>query len=420
MPRRRALPLLLLPALMLTACGGPAKTGSAHETHRGLPPLLARAPKPKAMLRPVATETSLGRQGGASLQAPLTGTGQDTITLQLTPDGDGQVNITQGAATIFQKQHVSGASVLAFGRRHLPVLLLQDSFNLCGSGGCQTSAYTWSPSRQAMLPVPAPGIPAYRWSPGRRQFLLSSAPLIGGLFGFVTPGRDGIVLQARTYDVWQHSLAQSYAYAPGLSATGGWVAVGAPRYTPSGRESGVAFADPGQALLALLTARSMGFQAQVAQVSASPADEAAVWRNLRAIGAWQGTLYAILPAPQVQVTGATATASDRITGLVGQGPQAKLEAYEVTAVVAKIGAAYLVQDAHLAPLAVRVRSAASVLAAIRRTRLLLRDLARDGNPPLVVQAVGQQWQVSLAGRGSMQDQPWIEIDALTGKVGSMH
>ncbi len=412
MPKLRAPFLVLLPALLLAACG---LQGSPVSRHAGLPPILGTAPSP-VLLRPVATATTLGLPGGGTLRAALTGQAADTVTVGLMPDGDGQVTIASGGRVLLRRGHVGAASILSFGRRHLPVLLLQDAFDLCGSGGCQTSAYTWSRVRRAFLPVPPPSVPVYLYRPDRRQFLQTLAPMPGGLFGFVAPGPVGVVLEARTYDVWQHTLAQSYSYAPGLSATGGWVAAGEARYAPSGREPGVAFSDPGQALLALLTARSLGFRAQVAQVSASPKDLPAILGNLRQTGTWQASLFAVLPAPEVQVTGTTAIATDRIAGLVGQGPRAKLEAYEVTAVLEKIGAAYLVQAAHLAPLAVKVRSASEVLAAIRASGRLLGELEKDGDPPLLVQAVGERWQVSLAGRGSMRDRPWIEIDALSGKV----
>lgn len=416
MPRNAAAALLLLPALLLVSCGGPGRNQSAARTQRALPPVLAKVPAQPALLVPVSSATTLGRQGNAHLKAALTGHGQDTVTLHLTRDGDGQVTVSAGSSTLFQRQHVSGASILQFGRRHLPVLLLQDSFDLCGSGGCATSAYTWSVANQAMLQVAPPVVPAYRYDPARHQFVQTFVAMIGGLFGYIVPGRDGIVLQARTYDPWQHSLSQSYAYAPGLSATGGWIAVGQARYSPVGAESGVAFADPGQALLALLSARSMDFRPQVEQVTDPAASLPDVWQNLRLIGSWQGSLFAILASPEVQTSGQTATASDRVSGLVGQGAEAKLQAYEVTAVLKRIGSNYFVETAHLAPLAVKVQSTLQVLTAIRADRALLQALARAGNPPLQIEAIGQEWQVSLVGQGSMQNQPWIEIDALTGKV----
>ena len=34
----------------------------------------------------------------------------------------------------------------------------------------------------------------------------------------------------------------------------------------------------------------------------------------------------------------------------------------------------------------------------------------------MIEAVGQTWQVGLAGVGSMHSQPWLEIDAVTGRV----
>ncbi len=415
MPHRSVLMLLLVPVLLLAGCG--TKSGTANvASHRGTPPVLAKAGAAPRVLRPDRTETTLGRKNLFRLQASLTGHGRDTITIRVLPGFDGQVTVTSGRTVIFQQQHVSGASVIDFGRRHLPLLLLQGSLMLCGSGGCTNTAYTWSATRHRMLPVPAPGIAAYQYAPKRRQFLATTVPETGGLFGYVVPGRLGIVLHGRTYDVWQHGLAVSYAYAPGLSGTGGWVAVGRTSYGPSGHMGGSPFTSPGQALLALLEARGLGFRSQVAEVAESPADEVSIWRDLSPIGSWQGSLVAIDPSPKITTSDALAIVSDRISGLVGTGAAASLHIDEVTAILRRVGTAYVVRSAHLAPIAVKVPTAMGVLSIIRADRALLRVLAKSGNPPLLVEAIGQQWQVSMARRGG-HDAPWIDIEAQNG---SMH
>ena len=417
MSRRRAMAAIVPGLLLLAACGGPAKTSGPKVA----PAVLAKAPAAPALVRPVATSTTLrGQETVATLTASLTGQGQDTITVRQSSDGDGQVTISDASgATIFHQDHVSGASVVTFGRRHLPVLLLQESFNLCGSGGCTSEAYTWSRSAKTMRAVAPPTEPAYRYSPSRRQFLQTSVPALGGLFGFVVPGSQGIVVQGRTYDPWQHVVSQDYAYAPGLSPTGGWVAVGTPAYAPSGRVQ-VSFPDPGQALLALLSARSLGFSRQVHQLLTPQASLGTVMKDLAPLGAFGGSVWDVELAPSVETTGDTASATERVTGLVGQGPAARLEAYEATAVEDQMGSQYLIASAHVAPLAVKVSSAVAVLERIRGDRALLKELGKAGDPPLVVQAAGQAWQVMQASTKSTQEQPWIEIDALTGALSHVH
>ncbi len=413
--RHRTMLTVVLLSGLLAGCSATVSLSPSRSTSQP-PAVLAKAPPLPSTLRPVATSTTLGPSGTTTLTAPLTGEGEDTITVRTTPGGDGQVKVTAGSAIIFQKQHVGGASVLEFGNAHLPVLLLQDSYNLCGSGGCVTSAYTWSAARQAMVVVPQPGATAYLYTPARRQFRETTVPQVGSLFGYIVPGSRGIVLTARTYDAWQHYLSQSYAYAPDLSPTGGWVPVGQPQFGPAGSQPASTFSDPGQALLALLSARSLDFRPQVRQLAATAAAQAALWQDLQPIAQWQGSLFAILPSPQVQSSASTATASDRISGLVGTGPQARLEVYEVTAELTRSGSGYLVTSAHLAPLAVKVRSVVQVLTLIRSRATLRKALAAAGDPPLLIWAAGQEWQVSLASRGSTRVHPWIVIDAVTGAV----
>jgi len=412
--RRVPVVATLLAASLLAGCSMTSHAGTGPSGR--LPPVLAKVPPGPATLRPVATSTTLGHSGKPVLTASLTGNGDDMITVQTTQTGDGQVTVTSGTAVLFHKEHVSGASVLVFGRDHLPVLLLQDSYNLCGSGGCVTSAYTWSPAKKAMVAVPQPRATGYLYSPAKRQFHEVAIPQFGSLFGYIVPGRRGIVLTARTYDAWQHDVAQDYAYAPDLSPTGGWVQVGNPRFAPAGSQPGINFADPGQALLALLSARSLGFRSQVQQVATTAAAQRALWRNLRAIVGWRGSLFAILPSPEVQSSASFTTASDRVSGLVGSGPTARLEVYEVTAELSKRASAYAVASAHVAPVAVKVPSAVAVLTLIRARAALRKGLAEAGDPPLLIQAVGQDWQVEFGARDSAQTRPWIQVDAVTGAV----
>ena len=399
--------------MLLAGCGGSPKAAPKGPT---LPAVLAPAPAAPTVLKPVASETTLGQTGVTSLKASLTGGAPDTIQVQPLPGFDGQVTVSEGSRTIFQSLHTSGVSVLEFGRRHLPVLLLQDSVSYCGSGGCATSAYTWSRTRHRMLAVPVPGIPAYRYDARRRQFVVTSLPVPGGLFGYVVPGGPGIIVHARTYDAWQHAIAQGYGYAPGLSPAGGWVAVGKPVYGPTTAETGFTWGGPAQTLQALLSARSLDFRAQVAQVSASPADASGVWRNLSPIGAWGGSLFSVDSSPQVTGTPSTTVVTDRVAGLRGAGASARLQVYEVTASLTRSGTAYHVRTAHLAPIAVKVKNILQVLAVIRSHRSLLRALAKAGDPPLQIDAVGQSWQVDMASQGGQTIRPWVDIDAVTGEV----
>jgi hypothetical protein len=106
----------------------------------------------------------------------------------------------------------------------------------------------------------------------------------------------------------------------------------------------------------------------------------------------------------------------RIAELVGIGAAASLHVDHVTAVLTQVGWAYAVRTARLAPMEANVPATLPVLAATRSDRALLRVLAKSGNPPLLVEAVGQRWQVSMARRGG-QDTPWIDIEAQNG---SMH
>jgi hypothetical protein len=399
--------------MLLAGCGSSPKATPKGPT---LPAVLAKAPAAPNVLKPLVSETTLGQTRVTSLKASLTGGRPDTIRVQSLPGFDGQVTVTEGTRIIFQSLHTAGVSVLEFGRRHLPVLLLQDSVSYCGSGGCATSAYTWSRTRHRMLPVPVPGTPAYRYDARRRQFVVTSLPLPGGLFGYVVPGGPGIIVHARTYDLWQHGITQGYGYAPGLSPTGGWVAVGKPVYGPSTAETGFTWGGPAQTVLALLDARALDFKAQVAQVSASSADASVIWRDLAPIGTWGGSLFSVDASPRVSTAGSTTVVTDRVAGLRGAGATATLQVYEVTASLTKAGSTYYVRTVHLAPVAVKVQDILQVLTIIRSDRSLLRTLAKAGYPALQVEAVGQRWQVDTASQGGQSVRPLVDIDAVTGAV----
>jgi hypothetical protein len=214
--------LALAVPTLLAACGAPGAGG-------------ATAARVLAPTRVVAF--SSGATGATALALPLTAPrARDRVDLRLAPSGYGMLRVTDGRGrTLLTLEHAGAVAVLEYGRRHLPVVVVQGDAYECGSGGCAYTAYTYDAARRAFVAVagalPAAG-PTFAWSPRRRAFVPLASPN-PTMFGFAQVDARGLILAWRLYDALGHMAVQRYALAATSAAVPGtWRAVGAVRYVP--------------------------------------------------------------------------------------------------------------------------------------------------------------------------------------------
>lgn len=409
-----------------TGCGLQAiPSAPSHDGHAKAPVrapadsstlVTAKRPKP-TVLQPTSFMNITEGQTAATqtVNVALQNSASDTLSLTTNPaNGTGSLTVTNPSGqSLLTLPQVGGFSILQFGPAHPPVMITQAAGNLCGSGGCSYTAYTWSPHRHQFVKVPAPTSPSFQYNPGKNQFTEVATTPPGGLFGFLFANANGINLDERLYDLWQHEEVLPYAYATNGSVGGQWVSAGAPEYTPKGPipANYLNTTTPALALEALLEARSLNLRSQGDMLLPGGSADQTVWNNLAAVSTWGPNLWVDTSNPQ---SSAGPHGSKKITvvisGMHGNQPYAVLKAYRLTAEVTATSGSYVVDQAALAPMALKVRSVVAVLSLIRRNSQDRKYLNQHPGP-LSVNAYGLNWEVSI-GNGS-QATSW-QVNAETG------
>lgn len=137
--KRAAAPLItVLLALPLAACG----TAPVHSA----------APR---YLRPTGMLGKPGAKTPETLRAKFSGQAKpDTLHVRAAAQGSGTLTVTTAAGrTLWRLPNVAWASVLLYGRTHLPVVLVQSSYAYCGSGGLRRRSFGARPARHATSPA---------------------------------------------------------------------------------------------------------------------------------------------------------------------------------------------------------------------------------------------------------------------------
>ena len=401
----------------LSACGvfgygSPASSRAASGAASGVPVLHP----PAAQLLPVVawqSTPSLNGAGSARLQADLTGSGVDLLTVRVDARGHGSLIVQGSGGLHWVLPHVAAVSVLEFGARHLPVLVVQGGSSYCGSGGCTYGTYTWDAGLSQFVAVPPPGETAYRYNAARHRVQMVSVPAPDGLFGFVAVSHRGILLTVRLYDLWQHVETLTYAYAENNGPTGEWREVGSPQYQPTAWE-GVPFSSAATALQGLLEARALDIAPQGLPLVAEGVQEA-VWRQLAPLAALGASMGDDGAGPTA-VAGADGqwAVMDQVSGTAGAGFAQHLRSYVVTANVQHLGAGYVVTSVALKPTTLRVATPLAVLQRCLTSAVGRSFLTGSRGAPLLVFPVGLSWQVEvLRGRSTSA---WLQVNAVTGRV----
>lgn len=440
---RHVLPLLVAVTLLLCACGGSQTSQSsqtktkpsattetastspspasrtppkATNTSSPLPLMASQTAAPIAVLTPVSWQSTkpLSSAGSSAIHANLQGRGSDTLTVTQTASLEGTLAVIDSSgASILTMPHVGRASVLVFGAAHLPVLVLQDSVNHCGSGGCAYQALTWDASAGKFLEVPAPGISAFRYVPKTKQFEDAAASEPGGLFGFVSVGSHGISLDVRLYDDWQHHMLLAYAYAKDGTAAGKWVSTGKPQYTPQTTPP-MSASTPASVLDALLQARALDIYGQ-GKMLLDAKSASTLWQDLAPLSTFGAMLFTEPSAAPAAKPGNPVTVSTSISGLDGQGLDAEMKAYRVDAKEQPVGGTYRVTSVKLTAIPLKVSSQKDVLRMLRASSGDRKHMTAAGaDATIIVTAVGEKWQVNVQSGGHTQ--PWLDINAQTGAV----
>ncbi len=354
-----------------------------------------------------------------TVNVALQNSASDTISLTTNPaSGTGSLTVTDPSGqSLLTLPQVGGFSILQFGSAHPPVMITQAAGNLCGSDGCSYTAYTWSRQRRHFVKVPAPTTPSFQYNANKNQFIEVAATPPGGLFGFLFANANGINLDERLYDLWQHEEVLPYAYATNGSPGGQWVVAGAPEYTPKGPipANYLNTNTPALALEALLEARSLDLESQGDMLLPGGSADQMLWNNLAAVSTWGPSLWVDTQNPQsTPGPNGSKKLTVIISGIHGNQPSAVLKAYRLTAEVSATGGSYVIDQAALAPMALKVRSVVDVLTVIRRNPQDRKYLTQHAGP-LTVNAYGLNWAISV-GNGS-HAASW-QVNAETGAITS--
>lgn len=409
-----------------TGCG--LQTSPSTPSHPGHVKAPARTPSGSSTLMPtkrtkttVLSPTSFmniteGQTAGTeTVNVAMQNSASDTLSLTTNPaNSTGALTVTDpGGHTLLRLPHVGGFSILQFGSTHPPVMITQATGNLCGSGGCSYTAYTWSHQRHQFVKVPAPTSPSFQYDAAKNQFTEVPTTSPGGLFGFLFANANGINLDERLYDLWQHNEVLPYAYATNGTPGGQWVSAGAPEYTPKGPipTANLNTSTPALALEALLEARSLNLKSQGDMLLPGGTADQKIWNNLANVSTWGPNLWVDTNNPQ-PTTGPNGleTITVVISGMHGNRPHSILRAYHLTAEVNAGAGSYVINRTALSPLPLKVRSVADVLALIAQNPQDRKYLGQHPGP-LSINAYGLNWEVSI-GNGP-QATSW-QVNAETG------
>ncbi len=409
---------------LATGCGIhaslPAISHSRHaRTHAPMVSTLVKTATTKTTVLHPTSFMNITQGTTATTQqvtVPLKNSAKDTLTLSTNPAArTGSLTVTNPSGHILLTlPQVGGLSILQFGSTHPPVVITQAAGNLCGSGGCNYTAYTWSNRRRTFVTVPAPTIPSFQYRPATNQFAQVAGSAVSGLFGFLTADANGVNLDERLYDLWNHDEVLPYAYATNGSPGGQWVFNGAPEYTPRGPLPTTMMTTPAMAIQALLEARSLNLKTQGYLLLPGGSVDQSVWQTLSGLATWGPNLWVDSNNPRVSA-GANGTdkVSEVISGMHGDRPQSVLEAFRLTAHTVPNAGTYAITTAHLSPISLKVDSTLAVLSDLR-SNPQDRKYLRQHPGPLSVTAYGLTWQVSI-GSGT-RVHSWLQINAETGAV----
>ncbi len=407
-----------------TGCGFHANASSktSHpksQTTAPTTPTLVRATRAKPTVLHPTSFMNITQGTTATTQkftAPLQNSGNDTLSLTTNPAvGTGSLTVTNPSGqTILTLPHVGGLGILQFGSTHPPVVITQSTGNLCGSGGCAYTAYTWSLHRHRFVTIPGPTTTNFQYLSKKNQFAEVASTPLPGFFGFLSANANGINLDERLYDLWQHEEVLPYLYATNGSPGGQWVSGGAPEYTPKGPLPTTMMTSPSVTLQALLEARSLNLKTQGDLLLPGGLRDQTIWGNLRGIATWGPNLWVDTTHPKVtQGANGSENITEMISGMHDNGAGSVLKAYRVVAETTLGQGNDVIVKAHLSAVPLKVNSVLAVLSSLRANPGDRSYLTQHPGPLSVI-PFGLTWQVSI-GRGS-KVHSWLQINAETGRA----
>lgn len=387
-------------AIAIAAGCGP----QVHPT--GSNPSGTAALKPTAVLQPAKSYVT-----SETLRAVLTGSGTDTSHVATSSGpygGTGTLTVTSPSGkALLRLPHVGWAGILKFGRSHLPMVVTRSDAGNCGSGGCEVVSYSWAVRRSAWeWHALRRAIQARNaWDAKEKRFRPAPPPRTvrtNAMFGFATLTAKGLTLANRTYDLNQNAMYLRYAYAPAVGPAGAWVAQGAPTYGPKSLV-GPYPSGPMEVAEELLDAVAMNLPRQVEALSVTPR------AGLGFVRAWRPLLGPVGPLVYDQQSfDAAQAAKGAATELVawqvgGSGGGMTLHVMRAALRFQHVGGQWLASSLSIAPIALKVNTAAQVLAAYLASHPAVTLVQPAMQNPTI-------WVVDLSSGGS------ATVDARNGAV----
>lgn len=368
--------------VLLSGCGGVAvghRPAPAHATksaatagQSGASPtaLVDQVPRPTPYQPSAVIDPPHGTNPITFTAHLLPATGLDTVTVTVNRQGQGQLVVTgPDRTTLWRLPHVQWAGVLEFPR-HAPVLLTQAVTGYCGTGGCPYTAYTWDPHTGQLGPIPFEvwNTPSYYYDPATRTWAvhpdlaLAGGPSAASFLGWCSLTSVGLSTDTRTYDADNGRVGQAYRYAAvSGSATGEWISVGPPQFSPTTPYPGYAeVASPGAALALYLTAATDNLPAMAAPLAAPSVVVAKLWAAARPLTTL-GVSGDVNPTPLVD-PGHAQGLGETVSGVQGSGPDTRLVTYVADAQVTTAGGVARLISLSVKRLPMKIATIAAVLA----------------------------------------------------------